>query len=86
MAAGVIALLGLVGTATAHVIAGWVLPVLIVLSVLLFARSFYILYIQKRGTRTTEVITWLSALFVVGYWSWRLFGDSICGNGGSSGA
>ena len=45
---------------------------LIVLSALLLARSFYILYVQKRGTRATAVITWLVAAFVVGYWTWRL--------------
>ena len=44
---------------------------LIALSVLLLGRSFYILYVQKRGTRVTEVITWLAFLFVVGYWTWR---------------
>ena len=67
-----ISLLGLVGTATASLVAGWLLPVLIVVSVLLLGRSFYILYVQKRGTRVSAVVTWLSALFVVGYWSWRL--------------
>ncbi len=41
---------------------------LIALSVLLLGRSFYILYVQKRGNRVTEVITWLALLFVVGYW------------------
>ena len=27
---------------------------------------------RRSGTRATEVITWLAALFVVGYWTWRL--------------
>ncbi len=72
MAAGVISLLGLVGTATASMVAGWLLPALIVLSILLLGRSFYILYVQKRGTRVSAVVTWLSAVFVVGYWTWRL--------------
>ena len=45
---------------------------LIVLSLLLLGRSFYILYVQRRGTRATAVITWLAAVFVVGYWTWRL--------------
>jgi hypothetical protein len=72
MAAGVISLLGLVGTATASVVAGWLLPAFIALSVLLLGRSFYILYVQKRGTRFSTAVTWLSAAFVVGYWTWRL--------------
>ena len=49
----------------------WLAPVLIVLSVLLLARAFYILYVQGRGTRMSRVITWLSATFIVGFWSWR---------------
>jgi len=52
-------------------VAGWLAPVLIVLSVLLLGRSFYVLYVKKRGTRITAIITWLSLAFVVGYWTWR---------------
>jgi hypothetical protein len=62
----------LAGAATASLIAGWLMPVLIVLSVLLLGRSFYILYVRRRGTRASAVITWLAAAFVVGYWTWRL--------------
>ena len=51
---------------------GWLAPVLIALSVVLLGRSFYILYVSKRGTVVTTVITWLSAAFVAGYWSYRL--------------
>jgi hypothetical protein len=43
-----------------------------VLSVVLLGRSFYILYVQKRGSRTAEVVTWLAVLFIVGFWTWRL--------------
>jgi hypothetical protein len=68
----VIALLGLAGTATATLVAGWLLPAMIVLSVLLLGRSFYILYVQRRGNLASVVITWLAAAFVVGYWTWRL--------------
>jgi hypothetical protein len=53
-------------------VTGWLAPVLIGLSVLLLARSFHILYVQRRGTRASAVITWLSALFVVGFWTWQL--------------
>ncbi|MCI0461765.1 MAG: hypothetical protein L0Z62_32850 [Gemmataceae bacterium] len=47
-------------------------PLLIGLSVLLLARSFHILYVQRRGTRVSAVITWMVAAFVIGYWTWRL--------------
>jgi len=46
-------------------------PVLIVLSLVLLGRAFYVLYVKRRGTRLSAVITWLSAVFVVGYWTWR---------------
>ena len=46
-------------------------PALIALSVLLLGRSFYVLYIQKRGTFPVKVLTWLSAVFVVCFWTWR---------------
>jgi hypothetical protein len=46
--------------------------VLIVLSIGLLGRSFYILYVQKRGTRVVKVVTWLAAGFVVCFWSWQL--------------
>jgi hypothetical protein len=67
-----LALLGFAGTATAALVTGWLMPVLIVLSILLLGRSFYILYVKKRGTRVSTIITWLSAAFVVGYWTWCL--------------
>jgi hypothetical protein len=38
----------------------------------LLSRSFYVIYVQKRGEGLAKVLTWLSALFVVGFWSWRL--------------
>jgi len=66
----VLSLLGLAGSAAAGV-AGWLAPLMIALSLLLLARAFYILYVQGRGTRVSAAITWLSALFVVGYWTWR---------------
>jgi hypothetical protein len=68
----VLALLGLAGTATASIVSGWLAPVLIVLSLLLLGRSFYILYVLRRGTLATTIITWLAAAFVVGYWTWQL--------------
>ena len=67
-----LSLLGLAGGAAASV-AGWLWPVMIALSVLLLGRAFYVLYVQGRGNRVSAVITWASAIFVVGYWSWELW-------------
>jgi hypothetical protein len=50
----------------------WLAPVLLTLSVLLLLRSFYILYVRRRGNRASTVITWMAAVFVIGYWTWRL--------------
>ena len=65
-----IALLGLAGSATATVVVSWLAPVLIALSIVLLGRSFYILYVLKRGNRASAAITWLAAVFVAGYWTW----------------
>ena len=46
-------------------------PALMALSVLLLGRSFYVLYVQKRGTRPVKVLTWCAALFVTGFWTWH---------------
>jgi len=62
------------GSATATVVASsWIKWGLIALSVVLLGRSFWVLYVQKRGSGVVKVLTWLSALFVVGFWSWQLF-------------
>lgn len=66
-----LSLLGLAG-GTAAGVAGWLAPVMIVLSVLLLGRAFYVVYVQGRGNRASVVITWLSAIFVAGYWTWRM--------------
>ena len=70
--AGVLALLGLAGSVSASLVTHWLAPVLIGLSVFFLLRSFYILYVRQRGTRVSTVITWGSALFVVGFWTWHL--------------
>lgn len=46
-------------------------PVLIGLSLALLSRAHYVLYILKRGSRTSTLVTWLATVFVVGYWTWR---------------
>jgi hypothetical protein len=53
-------------------VAGWLSPVLTGLSVVLLGRAFYVLYVQRRGNRTSQVITWLAAASVLGFWTWRL--------------
>jgi hypothetical protein len=53
-------------------VTAWLAPVLIGLSVLLLLRSFYLLYVRRRGTRASAVLTWLSAVFVIGFWTWHL--------------
>jgi len=56
----------------ATLVARWLSPLLIGVSILLLGRSFYILYVHRRGTRASTFITWLSAAFVTAYWAWRL--------------
>jgi hypothetical protein len=61
------------GSAWAAVAVGWLSPVLIVLSIGLLGRSFYVLYVLKRGSKAVRVLTWLSACFVVCFWTgWLL--------------
>jgi hypothetical protein len=38
---------------------------------LMLGRSFYMLYVRRRGNRTSKVVTWLAAVFVVCFWIWR---------------
>jgi hypothetical protein len=56
------------------VVASWLAPALIILSVLLLGRAFYVLYVQRRGNRTSKILVWMSAVFVIGFWTWRLLG------------
>jgi hypothetical protein len=64
--------LGVAGSAWAAVAVNWLSPVLILLSVSLIGRSFYVLYVQKRGTAVVKVLTWASAVFIVCFWTWWL--------------
>jgi hypothetical protein len=68
-----LSVLGLAGT-TAALAARWLAPGLALLSAALLARSFYSLYVQRRGTRAARVTTWVSAALVVVFWSLRLAG------------
>jgi hypothetical protein len=48
-------------------------PVLLGVSLLFLGRAFYALYVKRNGTRVTKIVTWLSFIFVVGFWTWQLF-------------
>lgn len=52
--------------------AGWLSPALIGLSIAFLGRSFYIIYAHKRASRAVKVLTWLAAMFIIGFWTWRL--------------
>jgi hypothetical protein len=47
-------------------------PVLMGISIALLARSFYVIYTRKRASRPIKILTWLSAAFVVSFWTWWL--------------
>jgi hypothetical protein len=49
---------------------------MIVLSIALLGQAFFVLYVRGRGTRASEIITWLSAVFIVVYWTWRALSPS----------
>ncbi len=63
-------MLGSAGSAAATVVTGWLSPLLFSVSILLLARSFYVIYVRKSSTRATVVVTWLSLTFMLGFWSW----------------
>ena len=52
-------------------IAGWLPPILIGLSTAFLGRAHYVLYVLKRGNRTSTAVTWLATVLVIGFWTWR---------------
>jgi hypothetical protein len=46
-------------------------PLLIGVTAVLLGRAHYVLYILKRGNRFSMVVTWLTTVFVIGFWSWQ---------------
>ena len=66
------ALLGSAGSALATAVSGWLSPVLLSASILLMARSFFVIYVRKIRTHTTVIITWSAFSFMVGFWTWYL--------------
>jgi hypothetical protein len=47
---------------------------LIVVTIVLLGRAHYMLHFLKRGNRFSTTITWLTTVFVVGYWTWQWAG------------
>jgi len=54
------------------VVTGWLSPLFLCVSILLLARSFYVVYVRQIKTRATVIVTWLSLTFIVGFWTWYL--------------
>ncbi len=52
--------------------ASWLSPILIALSGGLLLRAHYVLYILKRGNRTSAIITWAATILVSGFWTWKV--------------
>jgi hypothetical protein len=52
-------------------VAGWLSPILIGVSVAILGRAHYVLYVLGRGNRSSTIITWLATIFVIGFWTWR---------------
>jgi hypothetical protein len=56
-------------------ITGWLFWLLLCASLLLLARSFYVIYVKKTASRLTAVMAWFSLAFMACYWSWYFFLD-----------
>ncbi len=59
-------------SAAATVVTGWLSPILLGVSILLQARTFYVIYVRKIRTRATVIIAWVALIFMIGFWSWYL--------------
>jgi hypothetical protein len=46
-------------------------PFLIGVTAVLLGRAHYVLYIVKRGNRFSTIVTWLTTVFVIGFWTWQ---------------
>ena len=66
-----LSVVGVAGTVTA-LLMQWLAPALALVSGAALAYSFHTLYVQRRGSRLSLVTTWVSAIFVVGFWTYRL--------------
>ena len=69
---GAFALLGLAASVAASVVTEWLSPVMIGMSILLQARTFYVIYVRKISTPATVVIAWIGLVFMIGFWVWYL--------------
>jgi hypothetical protein len=54
------------------VVTGWLAPLLLLLAIVLQARTFYVIYVRKVRTRSTVIIAWISLTFMVVFWTWYL--------------
>jgi hypothetical protein len=52
-------------------VAGWLAPFAVGLSILLLGRAHYTLYVLKHGNRMSTAITWVATVLVVGFWAWK---------------
>ena len=52
-------------------VASWLSPVFIGLTAVLLGRTHYVLYVLKRGNCVSTVITWLTTVLVIGFWTWK---------------
>jgi hypothetical protein len=55
----------------------WLSPLLLCASILLMARSFYVIYIRKTATRATAIVAWFSLVFMIGFWTWYLVSGGL---------
>jgi hypothetical protein len=77
---------GLAGTAAAGFANRWLAPVLALVSLTLLGRSFYNLYVLRRGSRFSRVLTWTSAAIIVLVWGVRLAEPALAARAGDESA
>jgi hypothetical protein len=46
-------------------------PIFVGLAAVLLGRAHYVLYVLKRGNRTSAVFTWAATIAVLGFWVWK---------------
>jgi hypothetical protein len=52
-------------------VASWLAPFMIGLTIMFLGRAHYVLYVLKRGNRVSAIITWLATGLVVSFWTWQ---------------
>ncbi len=46
-------------------------PILIGATIAALGRSYYLMYVLKKGNLFSKVITWSATAVVIGFWSWH---------------